>query len=629
SCQQGVVHHIQHCPHDAFSYWVAFREAFAPTDAQGALRLLRRFWRVSLPAATPEAFDSFSKEFTEVLSALKAADVDLAMVYSSHLLAALPPALDSLQTTISVSNPVALPSTDALLELIRNEILRASSSSSPAPATPIDNVRERVQPGPKPAGAPRSAATKPSTRQQLTHADWLRVFAYIDQHPSLSQSGIVHHFSSLRIDALHFSQATLSRQISKRSEIEAAVAHGEAASAPITEVVSERERITQIMADFRPEDRYNCDETAFFLQYLSGEKVVKFRVTALICTNQTGMDKRPPLYIGKSANPRCFRGKEKPKDFQYTSSEKAWMTSKLYEQWIIKLDAEMGAKGHQILLLHDNFSGHRIAIKMVFFGPNLTAFVQPCDTGIIRTMKALYRRNLVPAVAHSGAHKTKDPKRNPRAWDLIVTFAQGKARYTNTEDRLKSLLKHNFRYSDWAHYLNKINSVEHDNDEGELAIAIEVQHAAKAALGAIDDGPVVDQGPGQPSQLARATEGLEAAVAELQECRRIIGDPLSLSELLNPDELVASEAGQVSQAAFWFGGDEPTEEELLSAAAQEVRAESQPLVDSDSEDSSQEDLAPTISLAEAQRCANECVKFLEGHASSEEDLALLSQIRRW
>ncbi|GAA5882802.1 hypothetical protein JCM1840_004960, partial [Sporobolomyces johnsonii] len=95
SCHQGVIHHIQHCPHDTFSYWVVFREAFAPTDAQGALRLLRRFWRVSLAAATPEAFDSFSKEFTEVLSALKAADVDSFSIYSSHLLAALPPALDS------------------------------------------------------------------------------------------------------------------------------------------------------------------------------------------------------------------------------------------------------------------------------------------------------------------------------------------------------------------------------------------------------------------------------------------------------------------------------------------------------------------------------------------------------
>ncbi|GAA5960911.1 hypothetical protein JCM21900_000562 [Sporobolomyces salmonicolor] len=70
-----------------------------------------------------------------VLSTLKAADVDLNVVYSSHLLAALPPVLDSLQTTISISNPVAVPNTGALLELIRNEILRSSASPS-SPAAP-------------------------------------------------------------------------------------------------------------------------------------------------------------------------------------------------------------------------------------------------------------------------------------------------------------------------------------------------------------------------------------------------------------------------------------------------------------------------------------------------------------
>ncbi|GAA5966515.1 hypothetical protein JCM21900_001873 [Sporobolomyces salmonicolor] len=121
SCQQHIVHHLTHCPHDAHRYWVALHEAFPPTDAQGALRLLRRLWQLSLPSATPDAFDTFPKEFSEVLSALKAVDVNLDMVYSSHLLAVLPPVLDSLQTTISVSNPVALPNTNALLELIRNE----------------------------------------------------------------------------------------------------------------------------------------------------------------------------------------------------------------------------------------------------------------------------------------------------------------------------------------------------------------------------------------------------------------------------------------------------------------------------------------------------------------------------
>ncbi|GAA5883831.1 hypothetical protein JCM1840_003297, partial [Sporobolomyces johnsonii] len=142
SCQQGVVHPIQHCPHDAFRYWVAFREAFAPTDTQGALRLLRRFWRVSLPAATPEAFDSFSKEFTELAPPRR------------------PPSHASLQMTISVSNPVALPSTDALLELIRNEILRASSSSSPAAAllanrAPLSSSRPRYFVGPPLGPCPR------------------------------------------------------------------------------------------------------------------------------------------------------------------------------------------------------------------------------------------------------------------------------------------------------------------------------------------------------------------------------------------------------------------------------------------------------------------------------------------
>ncbi|GAA5936882.1 hypothetical protein JCM1841_005335 [Sporobolomyces salmonicolor] len=89
---------------------------------------------LSLPSCPTPLFNAFSKEFSEVLSTLKATDVNLDMVYSSHLLAALPPALNSLQTTTSVSNPVTLPTTDTLLELIRNEILHSSASPSPTSA---------------------------------------------------------------------------------------------------------------------------------------------------------------------------------------------------------------------------------------------------------------------------------------------------------------------------------------------------------------------------------------------------------------------------------------------------------------------------------------------------------------
>jgi DDE superfamily endonuclease len=51
-----------------------------------------------------------------------------------------------------------------------------------------------------------------------------------------------------------------------------------------------------------------------------------------------------------------------------------------------------------VLLFIDNFSGHAISyeptnIRLEFFRPNLTPFVQPCDAGIICCFKAIYRCN--------------------------------------------------------------------------------------------------------------------------------------------------------------------------------------------------------------------------------------------
>ena len=53
-------------------------------------------------------------------------------------------------------------------------------------------------------------------------------------------------------------------------------------------------------------------------------------------------------------------------------------------------------QNRNICLLVDNFSGHFVDYKprnihLECFEPNLTSYVQPCDAGIIRTTKALYR----------------------------------------------------------------------------------------------------------------------------------------------------------------------------------------------------------------------------------------------
>jgi hypothetical protein len=58
----------------------------------------------------------------------------------------------------------------------------------------------------------------------------------------------------------------------------------------------------------------------------------------------------------------------------------------------------MRCENHHVSLHVDNFSGHFVSyqptnVEVEFFKPNMTSFVQPCDAGIIRCFKALYRQN--------------------------------------------------------------------------------------------------------------------------------------------------------------------------------------------------------------------------------------------
>ena len=54
------------------------------------------------------------------------------------------------------------------------------------------------------------------------------------------------------------------------------------------------------------------------------QKESKDKLTILVAANMSGSDKLMSLVIGKSANPRCFRGVDVP--LPYKSNAKAWMT---------------------------------------------------------------------------------------------------------------------------------------------------------------------------------------------------------------------------------------------------------------------------------------------------------------
>ena len=91
----------------------------------------------------------------------------------------------------------------------------------------------------------------------------------------------------------------------------------------------------------------------------AGKKVMKERITVMLCCNLLGTEKLRPLVIGHAKTSRSFHGiKTTNLPVDYTYNKKAWMTGELFESWIKKLDAQMRDNNCNILLLIDNAPGH-------------------------------------------------------------------------------------------------------------------------------------------------------------------------------------------------------------------------------------------------------------------------------
>lgn len=113
----------------------------------------------------------------------------------------------------------------------------------------------------------------------------------------------------------------------------------------------------------------------------------------------TGTEKLKPLVIGKSKLPRCFKGcKSLPLD--YEANKEAWMTTEIFEKWLIKLDKKIIKERRKILLFIDNCTAHDAilslkAVKVKFLTPNTTSKLQPLDRRVIKNFKTFYRKEIV------------------------------------------------------------------------------------------------------------------------------------------------------------------------------------------------------------------------------------------
>lgn len=169
--------------------------------------------------------------------------------------------------------------------------------------------------------------------------------------------------------------------------------------------------LPKLLEGYRPKDVFNADETGIFWQLLpdktlafkgetcSGGKRSKERVTAMVCANSDGSEKYPLLVLGKFKNPRCFKGiKQLPTT--YDANSKAWMTNDIFTAWLRKFDRGMHQQGRKVLLFVDNCPAHPHvsnlkATNLIFLPPNTTAELQPCDQGIINSLKCHYRKEVM------------------------------------------------------------------------------------------------------------------------------------------------------------------------------------------------------------------------------------------
>ena len=76
------------------------------------------------------------------------------------------------------------------------------------------------------------------------------------------------------------------------------------------------------------------------------------------------------------------------------------MTADIFTKWVRAWDRELTKKNKKILLLVNNCLAHPHitdlkSVTLVFLPPYTTSVLQPMDQGIIRTLKSLFRKNLV------------------------------------------------------------------------------------------------------------------------------------------------------------------------------------------------------------------------------------------
>ena len=128
---------------------------------------------------------------------------------------------------------------------------------------------------------------------------------------------------------------------------------------------------------------------------LSGKKKQNERITVTLTANATCSICLPPLIINQYLKPHAFTSRNihypENLDIKWAANKKAWITTVIFEQFILDFERMMVlAQKEKVLLLLDNLSCHRVlnvgtglrVSRLEFLAPNTTNHFQPIDASI-------------------------------------------------------------------------------------------------------------------------------------------------------------------------------------------------------------------------------------------------------
>ncbi|GFV31767.1 tigger transposable element-derived protein 6 [Trichonephila clavipes] len=140
---------------------------------------------------------------------------------------------------------------------------------------------------------------------------------------------------------------------------------GESLSVDINVCSKWQNSLSDLIKEYEPRNIFNTDETELFFNCLPektftfkkekchGGKNSKERLTISLTVNMDGSEKITPFVIGISAKPRCFKGINSFPT-TYRSNKKAWMTTELFNGWLVSLNSDMKRENRHILLFLNN-----------------------------------------------------------------------------------------------------------------------------------------------------------------------------------------------------------------------------------------------------------------------------------